>query len=307
MALIGQIAIAITTDAAKFSKGMSAAAQQVKQFSSSVGTLATGFLAAKATEAAVQGLTHIAKGAIALGEQTDRARIVFGDFSEDLIAQSNLMATAFGVSRKEFIGSASALGTIFEGVGYAQGDAEKLSLHFVKLATDLSSLVHIPVKDALEKIQSGLAGQVRPLREVGVFMSDDLVKTYAYTHGIAALNTELNESQKVQARVGFITEKLAIANGNLAATAGSAANQVRSLAGRFENLSDTVGTAILSILGPAFDDLNTGIMALQSAWDQSAMAALSASSGVLGGRMCRPPGSVTSRNPSCMWPMHGAP
>lgn len=229
------------------------------------------------------GLWHVAQGAIALGEQTDRARIVFGNFTSDVVSQANLMADAFGVARKSFVASASAFGTIFQSIGYTQQDSAALSVHFVKLATDLSSLAHIPVAEALEKIQSGLAGQVRPLREVGVFMSEETVEAYAAAHGIAKLGTELTEAQKVQARAGFITEKLAIAQGNLALTADSAGNTVRSLAGRFENLMDTAGTALVSVIGPAISDLTVGVQALQLAWQDSSLAALSATSGVLAG------------------------
>lgn len=179
--------------------------------------------------------------------------------------------------------AASAFGTIFQGVGYTDEAAAKLSVHFVKLATDLSSLTHIPVEEAMEKIQSGLAGQIRPLREVGVFMTEASVETYAYAHGIAQLGTELTEQQKVQARIGFITQALAKAQGNLALTAGSAANQIRSLAGRFENLKDSIGTALLGFLVPILEDLNVGIQALQMAWERSGLAAGAAAAGVLGG------------------------
>jgi hypothetical protein len=228
------------------------------------------------------GIWKVVQGAIALGEQTDRARIVFDDFSQGVIDQSKLMATAFGVSRKEFITSAGAFGTIFKGVGYTSKDAADLSVHFVKLATDLSSFAHIPVAEAMEKIQSGLAGQVRPLRDVGVMMSEEGVAALAAKMKIAALGAELTENQKVQARIAFITDKLKIATGNLAQTAGSAGNEVRSLEGRFASLASTIGTALLSTLGPALDEVNVGIQAIQMAWEASALGAASATVGVLG-------------------------
>ena len=242
-----------------------------------------GRFAAIAGGIAAVAIAKVAQGAVVLGEQTDRARIVFGDFADKVIAQAKLMAEGFGVSKTEFVQAASAFGTIFEGVGYIKKDAADLSMHFVKLATDLTSLVHIPVAEAMEKIQSGLAGQVRPLREVGVFMSEETIKAQALKMGLHALGGELSEQQKIQARVAFITEHLKIATGNLAATAGSAGNEVRGLSGRFSNLADTVGTALLGFIGPAVDELQVGIQALSIAWDRSSMAALSASTGVLGG------------------------
>ena len=120
--------------------------------------------------AALAGIAAIAiKGmvekAMALGEQADRARVVFGAFADDIIKQATLMNTAFGVSKTQFIEAASAMGSMFKASGYSQENAAKLSIHFTKLATDLASLVHIPVQEAMEKIQSGLVGMDRPLRE----------------------------------------------------------------------------------------------------------------------------------------------
>jgi hypothetical protein len=228
-------------------------------------------------------LVKVAKGAMALGEQTDRARVIFGDGAKDIVSQSKLMATAFGVSRSEFLQFSSAFGTILEGAGYVEKDAATLSKHLVQLAIDQSSIVHIPIAEAMEKLQSGLQGNIRPLRELGISIADADLKAHAAKVGIGQLGAELTESQKIQARVSLMTERSAKAHGNLALTADSAANSTRSLAGRMQNLADTVGTALLSVLGPAISEVTVGIQALQAAWDSSSLAASSASIGVVGG------------------------
>jgi hypothetical protein len=221
--------------------------------------------------------------AMALGEQTDRARVVFGDFAKDVISEADKMATAYGVAKTSFISAATAFAAIFKGVGYTQEQSAKLSVHFVKLATDLSSLTHIPVEDALQKIQSGLAGQARPLREVGVFMSEDAVAAKAAALGIAKLGQELTEAQKIQARAAFITDSLKDAQGNLALTAGSAANQTRGLQGRIQNLMAEIGTSLLPIFASALSGLQEGVEAIKIAWEGTAIGARSATSGVVGG------------------------
>lgn len=228
------------------------------------------------------GLLHISKGAGALAEQTDRARIDFGEFAGLVVDQSKLMATAFGISRKEFIASASAFAPVFQGAKYAQKNVAALSLAMTKLAIDLSSKVDIPVEEAMAKLQSGLAGEVEPLRRLGLSMTVANVEAYAYSKGIAKLGAELTEGQKVQARAGYIFENSKKTLGNLTATSEGYGNITRSLAGRIENLSDTVGTAFNTIIGPAISDLAVGIHALQMAWDASAFSALSATSGVVG-------------------------
>lgn len=227
-------------------------------------------------------LGKMVKTAMSLGEQTDRVRVVFGDSGKEVIDTAQKMGDAFGVSKVEFIKAAGALGSIFRGVGYDKSAASQLSVHFVKLATDLSSLTHIPVEEALEKIQSGLAGQIRPLREVGVFMSEEAVAAYAAANGIAKAGSVMNETQKVQARVGFITNALKDSQGNLALTAGSAANRMRALWGEIDNLSSSIGQSLLPIVGAALSDINTGLQVVQAMWNSSSLAAAEGTIGVVG-------------------------
>ncbi len=284
MSLIGNIAISMTVVTAPLVKGLKRASTELNQFGSSINTagLAIGASFVAGSFIAFEAIKKLSTAAMGLGEQTDRTRIIFGVFSQSVIDEANKMGDAFGVSKREFIQSAGALGSIFKAAGYSQDDAAKLSVHFVKLATDLSSLTHIPVEEALAKIQSGLAGQVRPLREVGVFMSEEAVKAYAAAHAIGKLGQELTESEKIQARVGFITNALKDAHGNLAATFGSAANQVRSFWGEVDNLSAAVGSALLPILASAFSDITTGLHIMEDAWHSSAIGAASAAVGVVG-------------------------
>lgn len=241
-----------------------------------------GMFAAIAGGVAAYGFYKLVSGGAALAEQMDRARITFGAAGGEIIAAADQMAVAFGTSKRQFIQTASAMGQIFQGAGYDEKAAAGLSIHFVKLATDLAAFAHIPMEDAMHKIQSGLVGMARPLREVGVLMSDEAVKAYAAAHGIAKLGTELTESQKVQARVGLITQELAKANGNLATTFGGVVAQARAVEGRFENLKDSIGASLMAIAIGPLTDLQTGLQALQMAWESSGFAALNSSIGVVG-------------------------
>jgi hypothetical protein len=284
VALIGTIAINMRVNSNQFKKGLvesTIALESLRSNLNSVGAemIRWGSIVAGVGAIAIWKLTT---AAIALGEQTDRARVQFGEFAGDVVKESKLLARAYGTDQREFIQFASAFSAVFEGAGF-QGEAvAKLSTHFTRLGLDLASLTHIPVEEALGKIQSGLAGQVRPLREVGVFMSEEGVAAYAAAHGIGALGKELNESEKIQARAGFITEHLQKAVGNLALTADSGGNAIRGLAGRFENLKESIGTALLSVVVPALSEMQVGIEATRIAWENSSIAAENSAVGVVG-------------------------
>jgi hypothetical protein len=240
-----------------------------------------GLFAAVTGGVATIAVWKLVKAGSALYEQTSRTKNQFGAFAGTVIKESKIMADAFGVPQKEFLQFSSSFAAIFEGAGYTGEAVAKLSTHFVRLANDLASYVDIPVGEALEKLQSGLAGQVRPLREVGVFMSEDAIKAYAAAHGIGQLNKDLTESEKVQARVGFITQGLAKAHGDLARTADDAANSMRAIAGRTENLMAELGGSLLRVVGPALNEINVGLAAIGTAWENSALSANNAAMGTV--------------------------
>jgi hypothetical protein len=285
MAVIGTISIIMQTATAKFKQGLAVASSEVKAFGGGLrglqGELA--LVGVVAGGAAAAGLWQMSKGAIALGEQTNRAGIDFGEFAGTVVDQSKLAGTAFGVSRKAFLASASSFAQTFAAAKYGEKDVASLSVAMVNLAADMSSKVHIPIEEALLKLQSGLAGQARPLHSLGIFMTEDGIKAYAAAKGIARLGTELTESQKIQARLGFIMESSTKFIGNLGQTSDSAGNLVRSLSGRIENLSDTVGTALNTIVGPAVADLALGVQVLQLAWERTSIAQDAAKTGLAEG------------------------
>ena len=93
---------------------------------------------------------------------------------------------------------------------------------------------------------------------------------------------ELTESQKLQARISLITNRLSDAQGNLALTAGTAANSLKGMWGRIEDLQEQIGTAMLPIVVKALEGFQQGIEALKLAWEKSGLAANAAAVGVVG-------------------------
>lgn len=298
MALIGSIAINMQINTKGFNKSLHSGAAKIRAFggemakagahiggpvlgairltTESLGKLIRGLISLPTLLAggSLAGLfVSAARSAMDLFEQTNRAKIIFGAYSGEVISMSDKMAVAFGISKREFTAGASSFADIFRDAKYSEKDVAALSVHFNKLAIDMSSFYDIPIADALEKLHSGLAGNVKPLRDLGMSVYDETVKEYAYAHGIAKVGSELTSQQKIQTRAILINEKSSKAQGDLARTANSAANSVRSIAGRFENLKESIGTTLVGLLLPAFEDINVGLHAIQMSWDTSRYAA----------------------------------
>ena len=273
MALIGQIAIAATVQTQKLAQGLSRAGALLKGLERSVlgarAALGTLFAGAAAYGAA-RGLGKLVSGASDLGENMNKVQVIFGDGARSIVDASNEMAGAFGTSKNEFLDAAGKLGGLLKGAGFASGAVADLSVRMTKLAADSKSLFNTrDFNTAFDKIRSGLAGESEPLRDFGVFLTEDAVKARAMALGLARAGQEISQLAKVQARAALITEGLAAAQGDLARTAGGVANLTEGLKGRLANLGAQIGESLLPLTQSALGELNTAVGALSMAWEDN--------------------------------------
>lgn len=199
----------------------------------------------KGTQALVGFFAGGIKGAMNLGETLSKTKEVFGDATDAVVGQANEMARAFGLPKAAMLDAASSIGLIAEGAGKSEKEAAGMANSLAKLAADASSFYNVPLETSLEKIRSGLVGESEPLRQFGVLLSETAVKAEAHRLGLDRGKKTLDESAKVTARASLITKGLQTASGDLARTAGSAANQFRASGGGLQNFAATIGTVLL--------------------------------------------------------------
>jgi hypothetical protein len=278
MAMIGAISIGMRVDTAKFGAGLNKSAAMLKGFEARVyqtGGALKGLFAGAAAVGAVAGLGKMIKMSSSLTEAVNLTQVTFGDAAGRIIADADKTAAAFGNSKKEYLDAASMFGGIIDQIGYAQADTAKLSIAMVHLADDMSSQKNLTFAESLVKIKGGLTGESESLKSVGVLIDEATVAQYAYTHGIAAMRTELTQAQKVQARMGVLAQSLSKAEGDHARTANEVAGAMKGLSGRVENLAADLGKTLEPMAKAVLGELNIGLMAIKAAWDTSGQAAIS--------------------------------
>ena len=281
MSLIGNIAISMGLDYKAFTKGLGSVRKELNAFAGNMQVVGAAILGFGAVGAIALG--KVVTAAADVQEQTDRVRDQFDIGSQKVIDFADNMATAFGVAKKETLASTAGFAAIFKGAGYADAAIADLSIHMNRLATDASRFVNMPVTEALEKLHSGLAGNARPLKDLGISVLDADVKARGLKLGLQAVDGELSQAQKVYVRTILITEGLAKAQGNLAKTGDKTAGAIEAVKGRFENLAATIGDSFLLIAAPALMEVQLGIQSLSTYWAESARIAVEASGQTIGG------------------------
>lgn len=187
-----------------------------------------------------------------LAESTNKVRAVFHDSADEILRFGETSATAVGLASQEALEAAGTFGNLFTSLGLGRRDAAGMSVELVKLAADLASFNNIPIDEALERLRSGLVGEVEPLRRLGVSFNAAQVEQKAMELGLQSANGELSEAAKVQARYALILDQTTNAQGDFAKTSDQLANTQRIIRAQFQELKVAVGNELLpEILGLA--------------------------------------------------------
>lgn len=190
------------------------------------------------------------KKAADLGESLDKVKNAFGPSGGAIVKQADELAKKYGIVRREALDAASAFGLMGRAAGLTKEQSAQLGNTFVKLGIDLASFHNLTNAEAFEKLRSGLAGESEPLRPLGILLSEDAVKAEALASGLVKVNRTLTDQEKVLARVSLIQKQMANqgAVGDRERTADSTANQMKKIAGDWENFKTELGKELIPAL-----------------------------------------------------------
>jgi hypothetical protein len=122
-----------------------------------------------------------------------------------------------------------------------------MSTTMVRLAGDMASFNNASPEDTLLALQAGLVGQVRPLRQFGVNLSDTGLRAEAARLQLGKIGPTLTTQQKAIAAYSLILQQSKTAQGDFARTSGGLANQQRIMAAEFKDSSAALGQDFLPI------------------------------------------------------------
>jgi hypothetical protein len=199
-----------------------------------------------------------AQAAIDAQEMESAFAVVFGGMADDVSAWAERTGDALGRSTQEIQRGALAFQELF-GKALDPAQSAELSKQFTVLTQDLASFKNLSNEVAQQKLFSGLVGEAEPLRAVGVFLSENALQARAAAMGLGDFSKELTDQEKIVVRAAEIQAQLAMANGDVARTGDSTANQIRRSQAAFEELQITVGTKLLPVLTPLIEKLGAAL------------------------------------------------
>lgn len=121
------------------------------------------------------GLLNFGKQAFQLGSDITEVEnvvdVAFGGMAQSAYDFASTAQEQFGLSELSALRYSGILMSMFNASGIAQRDAAEMSTTLTGLAGDLASFYNIDQDDAFTKLRSALAGEVEPMRQLGVDMT----------------------------------------------------------------------------------------------------------------------------------------
>lgn len=153
-----------------------------------------------------------------------------------------------GIDMSQFARNQGIFQTLITGMGLASEKADVMSQQLTQLGYDIASFYNINVNDAMLKIQSGVAGELEPLRRLGWDLSDARMNLELTKLGIEASTQEMTQAEKVALRYYLIMNQVTITHGDMARTIASPANQLRVLQAQVTLAARAIGNLLIPAL-----------------------------------------------------------
>lgn len=176
--------------------------------------------------------------------------VSMGSFYEEAYDWANKVNDKLGIDPAEFMKAEGIFMAMARGLDITNEQAYKLSKGMTELSYDLSSFMNIPIEEALTKMKSALAGEIEPLRAVGISVTQATLQEKALALGITENVNAMTDAEKSLLRYKVILDSMKNmgAVGDLAKTIESPANALRILQMQLTQLARAIGSLFIPIL-----------------------------------------------------------
>lgn len=181
-------------------------------------------------------------------ENLNLFNVAMDDAAKEAYDYANSVKEALGIDPSEWMRNQGVFKQITSGFGVIEEKANLMSKNLTQIGYDISSFFNISIKDAMEKVQSGIAGELEPLRRLGYALDAATLQQIAYNHGIEQSINTMTQAQKSQLRYLAIMEQSKNVVGDMARTVITPANATRILNQQLTQLKRSLGNLIMPVL-----------------------------------------------------------
>ena len=189
--------------------------------------------------------------------------VSMGKYAKEAQEYAETVSEAVGIDTSVWMRNQGVFNTLLTGFGNVADKSAFMSKNLTQLGYDISSFFNISVEDAMQKLQSGISGELEPLRRLGYDLSQAKLQATALSLGIDQNVASMDQAQKSMLRYYAIMTQVTTAQGDMARTLNAPANQVRILQAQITQLSRAIGNIFIPILNKALPYIIAFVKALR--------------------------------------------
>ena len=171
-----------------------------------------------------------------------------GEFATEANEYAEHIGEVLGIDPSTWIRNQGVFMTLATGFGVATDRAATMSQQLTQLGYDISSFFNVSVEDAMQKLQSGMSGELEPLRRLGYDLSKAKLEAVALSLGIDKTFDSMTQAEKAQLRYYAIMNQVTTAQGDMARTINAPANQLRIFKAQLEQAARALGNVFIPAL-----------------------------------------------------------
>ena len=183
-------------------------------------------------------------------ENLNLFNVTMGKSASTAFEFAEAVNAALGIDTSDWIRYQGFFQSVGKGFGVVSDKADLMSKNLTQLSYDISSFYNISTEEAYNKVQSGFAGELEPLRRLGFALDEATLKQLAYKKGITQTYESMTQAQKAQLRyVAMIEQAQNIGvTGDMSRTIDTASNGVRVLEARIQQFARAIGNMLMPVL-----------------------------------------------------------
>lgn len=192
--------------------------------------------------------------------------------TEEAMKYQNKLNNSMKVNMSESMRYQGFFKNLANSLGITNDASTLLSENLTNLTYDLSSLYNVDFSTMYSKLQSGIVGQTKPLRSVGIDVTQQTLQPLLYEMGINKYVTELTQAEKVLLRYISIIKQSESAHGDFARTIETPSNQIRIFNDQIKELQRWFGAVFIGTIGKILPYINAFVIALKEVFKWVALA-----------------------------------
>lgn len=174
--------------------------------------------------------------------------VALGKYAAEAQNYAEKVSDVMGIDPAQWLRNQGVFNTLLTGFGDTAERAQLMSQNLTQLGYDISSFFNISIEDAMQKLQSGISGELEPLRRLGYDLSQARLEQTALNLGIKESVANMTQAEKAELRYYAIMTQVTTAQGDMARTLEAPANQLRILQAQLTQAARAIGNIFIPAL-----------------------------------------------------------